>query len=58
MADFIKTFDYNTMLELKKQGFTMISPDDSKVWVFLINKPMNFSEDFKKKIVLTNVIAV
>lgn len=51
--NFIKTSDEAMANYLRRSNFQELEPQ-GKFYVFLNNGKMNFTEDFKKKVIITN----
>lgn len=55
MGNFVKTSDSNTAENLRKAGFTELGKEGN-MFVFVNNgKKLTFTEDDKKKMIMTNI---
>lgn len=56
--NFIKTTDELLAKKLLASNFTLLSKENAKVYVFLNDGKLTFSDADKKQLVFTNVIAM
>ena len=57
MKNFVKTSDEHVADELRKNGFTELKRD-GKLFVFVNNGKLNFSDKDKKEIIYSDVLSM